>query len=106
MARRKKTRSKRSKKINVNLVDTATALLMGSAIIDSAEFLGTGKNASPELRKGAFGFALKDITSNLKNRTTQQFLIKTGASALIAKGVAKALRVRKIAGIGPLNLNV
>ena len=106
MARKKKTTRKRSKKLNINVVDTATALLMGNAIIDSADFLGTGKNASPELRKGAFGFALKDITSNLKNRTTQQFLIKTGVSAIIAKGVAKALKVRKIAGLGPINLNV
>lgn len=106
MARRKKASRKRSKKLNINVVDTATALIMGNAIIDSADFLGSGRNASPELRKGAFGFALKDISVNLRNTNTQRFLIKTGAGAIIVKGIAKALKVRKIAGLGPLNLNV
>jgi len=106
MARRKKTRSKRSKKINFNLVDTATAVLIGGSLIDSAEFVGTGRNASPELKTGKYGAALNDIVFNLKIRKVQSRVAALGLGSVIIKGVAKSLRVRKIAGLGPININV
>ena len=106
MARRKKTNSKRSRKINVNLVDTATAVLIGGSIINSAEFVGTGKDATPELKAGLYSRAFNDIVFNLKLRKVQTKIGALALGSVIAKGLAKSLRVRKIAGIGPININV
>lgn len=106
MARRKKTRSKRSRKLNVNLVDTASALLLGGSIIDSANFVGSGFNASPEFRAGMWSEGLSQVSRNLQNRNVQKRLVGIGLGAVALKGVSKALRVRKIGGIGPLNINI
>jgi len=106
MARRKKTNGKRSKKINFNLVETATAVLIGGSLIDSADFVGTGRNASPELKTGQYGAALKDLVFNLKLRKVQTRVAALALGALSIKGVAKSLKVRKIAGLGPININV
>jgi len=106
MARRKKTNSKRSKKININLVDTAAAVLIGGAIIDSNTFAGGEFNASPELKSGQYGAALEQIGANLKNKKTQTAVARTVIGSLLFKGVAKALKVRKVAGLGPIAINV
>jgi len=106
MARRKKTNSKRSKKINVNLVDTATAVLIGGSIIDSADFVGTGFNATPEFKAGFYGLALKDVIKNLQIRRVQTRVASLAIGSILAKGLAKSLKVRKIAGLGPININV
>jgi len=106
MARRKKSRRMRSKKLNLNLVDTGAFLLMGTAIVDSSNFLGTGYTAVPEIQAGRFGWALKDIAGNLKNKNVQSYLLKVGLGSVIVKGLGKALRVNKIAGLGPINLKI
>lgn len=106
MARRKKSRSRRSRKLNLNLIDTGAFLLMGTALVDGSNFLKTGYTAVPEIQAGRFGFALKDIAGNLKNRNIQSYLLKVGLGSVLLKGTAKALRVNKIAGLGPINLKV
>jgi len=88
------------------MVDAGAFLMMGTAITHASEFLGTGRNAIPEIQKGMYGWALRDMASNLKNKTVQRYLIGVGLGSVIVKGVAKSLRVSKIAGLGPINLKV
>jgi len=106
MARRKKSRRMRSRKLNFNLVDSAAAVLIGGSLINSAEFVGTGRNASPELKTGQYSAALNDIVFNLKLRKVQARLAALALGSIAIKGVAKSLRVKKIAGLGPVNINV
>ena len=106
MARRKKTRSRRSKKLNINIVDAGAFLMMGTAITHASEFLGTGRNAIPEIAKGSYGWALRDMATNLRNKNVQRYLISVGLGSVLVKGIAKSLRVSKIAGLGPINLKV
>jgi len=86
------------KNFDLNIVDTASAVLIGSALLTSMPGLGPG-NPIAEIKIGAYQTALTDLASNIRNKQVQNYVAKVALSAVIAKGVAKALKVRKIAGI-------
>ena len=87
------------KNIDINVVDTASAVLLTGGIVNASDFAGVGSNASPELVKGQFAKGLSEVGSNLRNPNVQRYLAKVAVGALAIKGAAKALKVRKIGGI-------
>jgi len=84
---------------DLNIVDTASALLITGGILNSADFVGTGKNTTPEFTKGMWGAGLNELGQNLRNKAVQKYVAKVAIGALAVKGAAKALKVRKIGGI-------
>ena len=90
-------RRKMRKNFDLNIVDTASAVLIGSALLTTAA--GGLGNPIAEAKIGAWEFALKDLAGNIRNRKVQNYVAKVAIGTVLAKGVAKALKVRKIGGI-------
>jgi len=86
------------KNFDLNLVDTASAVLISSALLTSMPGLGPG-NPIDEIKIGAYQTALTDLSANIRNKKVQSYVAKVALGAVVAKGVAKALKVRKIGGI-------
>ena len=98
VARRKKRRARRSRVTNVNLVELGTGLALASA---------AGAPAVIAKVQGAdFGGAFKLLSDSFTDPATQKKMVGIGISAVLAKAAAKSLRVRRIAKIGPLALNI
>jgi len=95
-----KTRGKRMarrKNFDLNIVDTASAVLIGSALLTTAG--GGSGNPIAEARIGAWESSLKDLAGNIRNKSVQNYVAKVAIGTVLAKGAAKALKVRKIGGI-------
>jgi len=87
------------KNFDLNIVDTASALLITGGILNSDQFVGTGFNTTPEFSQGMWTRGLSELGSNLRNRKVQKYVAQVAIGALAIKGAAKALKVRKIGGI-------
>ena len=87
----------RRKNFDLNIVDTASAVLIGSALLTTAA--GGSGNPIAEAKIGAWEFALKDLAGNIRTKSVQNYVAKVAIGTVLAKGVAKALKVRKIGGI-------
>ena len=93
------TRRKMRKNFDLNIVDTASALLITGGIVNAFDFVGSGKNTTPEFKKGMWGAGLSELGMNMRNPKVQKYVAKVALGALAVKGAAKALKVRKIGGI-------
>jgi hypothetical protein len=87
----------RRKNFDLNIVDTASAVLIGSALLTTAA--GGSGNPIDEVKIGAYQNALTDLAGNIRTKSVQNYVAKVALGAVLAKGVAKALKVRKIGGI-------
>jgi len=85
------------KNFDLNLVDTASTVLIGSALLTTAA--GGDGNPIDEVKIGAYQNALKDLAKNLRNKKVQSYVAKVAIGAILTKGIAKRLKVRKIGGI-------
>jgi hypothetical protein len=93
-----KTRGRKMRKnFDLNIVDTASAVLIGSALLTTAA--GGSGNPIAEAKIGAWEFALKDLATNIRTKAVQNYVAKVAIGTVLAKGAAKALKVRKIGGI-------
>jgi len=91
------TRRKMRKNFDLNIVDTASAVLIGSALLTTAA--GGSGNPIAEAKIGAYQNALTDLAGNIRNKKVQTYVAKVAVGTVLAKGAAKALRIRKIGGI-------
>jgi len=98
VARRGKRRARRSRVTNVNLVELGTGLALASAV--------GAPTMIAQVQKADFGAAFKTLSDSFTDQATQKKMVTIGISAIIAKVAAKSLRVRRIAKIGPLALNI
>jgi len=87
----------RRKNFDLNIVDTASVVLIGSALLTTAA--GGSGNPIDEVKIGAYQNALTDLAGNIRTKSVQNYVAKVALGAVFAKGVAKALKVRKIGGI-------
>jgi len=90
-------RRKMRKNFDLNIVDTASAVLIGSALLTTAG--GGSGNPIAEARVGSWENSLKDLAGNIRNKKVQNYVAKVAIGTVLAKGAAKALKVRKIGGI-------
>jgi len=90
-------RRKMRKNFDLNIVDTASAVLIGSALLTPAG--GGSGNPIAEARIGSWENSLKDLAGNIRNKKVQNYVAKVAIGTVLAKGAAKALKVRKIGGI-------
>jgi len=98
VARRRKRRARRSRVTNVNLVELGTGLALASA--------AGAPTMLAQVQKADFGAAFKTLSDSFTDQATQKKMVAIGISAVLAKAAAKSLRVRRIAKIGPLALNI
>ena len=92
-----KPRRKMRKNFDLNIVDTGAAVLIGSALLTTAG--GGPGNPIAEARIGSWENSLKDLAGNIRNKQVQNYVAKVAIGTVLAKGAAKALKVRKIGGI-------
>ena len=98
VARRGKRRARRSRVTNVNLVELGSGLALASAVGAPAVIA--------QVQKADFGAAFKTLTDSFTNPDVQKKMVGIGISAVLIKAASKSLRVRRIAKIGPLALNI
>jgi hypothetical protein len=98
VARRRKKNSRRSRVTNVNLTELGAGLALASA--------AGAPTIVAQVQKADFGAAFKTLSDAFTNKETQKKMVGIGISAVLAKAASKSLRVRRIAKIGPLALNI
>jgi len=98
VARRRKRRARRSRVTNLNLVELGAGLALASA--------AGAPTILAQVQKADFGAAFKTLSDSFTDQASQKKMVAIGMSAIIAKVAAKSLRVRRIAKIGPLALNI
>lgn len=86
------------KNISVNLVELGGGLIIADQMLGSAGV----KN----LFAGDIGAVLSGTASRLRDKGTQEALIKTGVSVMIIKAAAASLGQRRVGKIGPLIMRV
>lgn len=88
----------RKKIVSVNLVE------LGGGLIIADQMLGaTGVKS---LFSGDIGAVLTGTARRLRQKTTQEDLIKTGVGVMIIKAAAQSLGQRRVGKIGPLVMRV
>jgi len=85
------------KNFDLNIVDTSAAVLIGSALLTTAA--GGSGNPIAEARIGSWEHMVKDLAGNIRNKKVQTYIAKVAIGTVLAKGAAKALKIRKIGGI-------
>jgi len=85
------------KNFDLNLIDTASTVLIGSALLTTAA--GGSGNPIDEVKIGAYGMALKDLAGNIRNRKVQGYVAKVAVATILTKLAARKFKVRKIGGI-------
>jgi len=98
MVARRKKRARRSRVTNINLVELGAGLALASA--------AGAPTILAQAQKADFGAAFKTLSDSFTDQATQKKMIGIGISAVLAKAASKSLRVRRIAKIGPLALNI
>ena len=86
----------RKKIVSVNLVELGGGLVIADQIL--------GATGVKNLFAGDIGAVLTDTASRLRDKTTQNDLIKTGVGVMIIKAAAQSLGQRRVGKIGPLVL--
>ena len=88
----------RKKIVSVNLVE------LGGGLIIADQMLGaTGVKS---LFAGDIGAVLTGTAARLRQKSTQEDLIKTGVGVMIIKAAAASLGQRRVGKIGPLVMRV
>ena len=99
VARRGSKRTRRAPRvIGINLIELGTGLAIASAA-DAPAVLAN-------VQKADFGGALKTLQAAFTNKDNQAKMVAAATGAVLAKGLAKSLRVRRIGKLGPLSLNI
>ena len=88
----------RKKIVSVNLVELGGGLVIADQIL--------GPTGVQSLLDGHIGAVLTNTASRLRDKTTQNDLIKTGVGVMIIKAAAQSLGQRRIGKIGPLVMRV
>jgi len=100
MARRKSSRRKRSRNINLRILETGGGLVI-------AQRLGlTGAAMDLWYGNTSLEQAVTHLAERAAHRDTQVEVIKAVAGVGIARWIAKSMRIGQIASIGPLKLRV
>jgi hypothetical protein len=84
--------------MNINLVELGAGLALASA--------AGAPQVIASVQKADFSGAFRQLSDSFTNPDTQKKMVGIGISAVLAKAVSKSLRVRRIAKIGPLALNI
>ena len=82
----------------MNLVELGTGLALASAANAPA--------AIAQIQNANFSGAFNTLSNAFTNKESQKKMVGIGLSAVLAKAAAKSLRVRRIAKLGPLALNI
>ena len=93
---KKRTTMRRKKNFNINLLD------LGGGIVLADQFLG--RQAFDQVLALKVP-DLKGLPAHLRERTTQEALIKTGVGIAVLKTLAKGF-ARQVGAIGPLKLKI
>ena len=93
-----KRRTMKKKIVSVNLVELGGGLVIADQIL--------GPTGVKNLLSGDVGAVLTGTASRLRDKTTQNDLIKTGVGVMIIKAAAQSLGQRRIGKIGPLVMRV
>ena len=88
----------RKKIVSVNLVE------LGGGLIIADQMLGASGVKS--LFAGDIGAVLTGTAQRLRQKSTQEDLIKTGVGVMIIKAAAASLGQRRVGKIGPLVMRV
>ena len=96
--RRRKRSRRRSRVVGVNLVELGTGIALASAANAPA--------AIAQIQNANFSGAFNTLSNAFTNKESQKKMVGIGLSAVLAKAAAKSLRVRRIAKLGPLALNI
>ena len=86
------------KNISVNLVELGGGLIIADQML--------GPSGVKNLFAGDIGAVLTGTASRLRDKGTQEALIKTGVSVMIIKAAAASLGQRRVGKIGPLVMRV
>ena len=87
---------RRSKNINVNLVE------LGGGLVLTDQLLGAAGMKS--LFAGDIKSAITGTAARLRTKALQEDLIKTGLGIMVIKAAAKSLGERRLGKLGPLIL--
>ena len=104
MARRKSTRRKKSRNINLRLLETGSALMIldqAGVIENLAAMTGFHATKTTTLKDG-----VQNVLDAVRNRDTQIGIAKTAGTFGLLKYAARTLGVHQIGSIGPLKLRV
>ena len=104
MARRKSTRRKKSRNINLRLLETGSALMIldKMGVIDNvAAMTGFHSTKTMTLKGG-----IEAVLAKVRQQDTQIGIAKTAATFGLLKYGARTLGVHQIGSIGPLKLRV
>lgn len=88
----------KKKTISINLVE------LGGGLVIADQILGAAGVTS--LFKGDIAKVLSSTAMRLRQKSTQEDLIKTGLGVVIIKAAAQSLGQRRIGKIGPLVMRV
>jgi len=88
----------KKKIVSVNLVE------LGGGLIIADQMLGA--TGVKDLFKGDIGAVLTGTAARLRQKSTQEDLIKTGVGVMIIKAAAASLGQRRVGKIGPLVMRV
>jgi len=88
----------RKKNISVNLVELGGGLIIADQML--------GPTGVKNLFAGDLGALLSGTAVRLRDKGTQEALIKTGVSVMIIKAAAASLGQRRVGKIGPLIMRV
>ena len=91
-------RVRKSKNVNVNLVELGGGLVLSDQIL--------GAKGMSDLFAGNFRGALTNTAARMRSKTIQEDLIKTGLGIMVIKAAAKSLGQRRLGKLGPLVLKV
>jgi len=88
----------KKKTISINLVELGGGLVIADQIL--------GASGVKNLFAGNIGAVLTDTAARLRQKGTQEDLIKTGLGVVIIKAAAQSLGQRRVGKIGPLVMRV
>jgi len=91
-------RVRKSKNVNVNLVELGGGLVLSDQIL--------GAKGMADLFGGNFRGALTNTAARMRSKSVQEDLIKTGLGIMVIKAAAKSLGQRRLGKLGPLVLKV
>lgn len=86
------------KTVSINLVELGGGLIIADQML--------GPSGVKNLFAGDLGALLTGTASRLRDKGTQEALIKTGVSVMIIKAAAQSLGQRRVGKIGPLVMRV
>jgi hypothetical protein len=96
--RRNKRVVRKSKNVNVNLVELGGGLVLSDQIL--------GQKGMADLFAGDFRGAITNAANRFRSKGVQEDLIKTGLGIVVIKAAAKSLGERRLGKVGPLVLKV